>query len=124
MEIFAFLCPAATSFVLGLLSVSGLQIVLRLLLGRRRERPWAWRRVLGQGLDSWKPWLIGLFVGLATLACGFSGVNVEATGPQAQLVPIWIFALGFLAQIALPFVAGMLAAVFGLSAWSGDFSPR
>ena len=111
------LCPGMLAFLAGAILIPLVQLLLRLLMGSRRRRPWEWRDALSRGLDSWKSPLVGLFIGTATLACGFSGVNVNVTGPQAQLVPIWIVALVFLTQIALPLVAGMLASTYALARW-------
>jgi len=111
------LWPVILAFLAGSILIPLVQLLLCLLIGRRRERPWKWRDALTRGLDSWKSPLVGLFIGTATLACGFSGVNANVTGPRAQLVPIWIVALVFLTQVALPFVAGMIASTYALARW-------
>jgi len=112
-----FLCPAITAFVAGIAVIPAVQILLHFLIGRRREKGWVWREVLTRRLDSWKTFLVGLFIGTAALACGFSGVNVNTTGPGAPLVPLWVLALVLLTQLALPFVTGMIICTYALARW-------
>ena len=114
------LFTVALAFLSGLLLVPILQALLNIFRGHRQEGSQDLRTMLTRRIEAWKPPLVGLFLGAATLACGFSGVNVDATGSQAQLVPIWIGALVILTQIALPFIAGMLAVTYALARWGRE----
>ena len=90
------LCPGMLALLAGIILIPLVQLLLRLLVGSRRERPWEWRDALSRGLDSWKSPLVGLFIAIPAIAA----YNILRNRVQRLVLEVGIISEGLMSRFS------------------------